>query len=55
MREQIELTAGDRLKPAPGPAGDGWLDHNPTGIPTEREIATYRKGGSVWRALYTRV
>lgn len=54
MREQIELTAGDRLVAAPGPASDGWLDHNPIGIATEREIATARKGGSVWRALYTR-
>ncbi|KAG8469029.1 hypothetical protein KFE25_007547 [Diacronema lutheri] len=55
MREQIEQTTGDRLAPAPGPASDGWLDHNPIGIATEREIATARKGGNVWRALYTRL
>jgi tRNA (guanine-N7-)-methyltransferase len=54
MREQIELTAAGRLVPEAGPAGDGWLDHNPIGIPTEREIATARKGGGVWRALYRR-
>lgn len=54
MREQIELSAAGRLVPAPGPAGDGWLDHNPVGIATERELATVRKGGDVWRAIYTR-
>ncbi|KAJ1639287.1 putative methyltransferase-domain-containing protein [Pavlovales sp. CCMP2436] len=54
MREQIEITAGALLLATPGPAGDGWIDHNPIGIATEREIATARKGGSVYRALYTR-
>lgn len=32
---------------------DGWLVRNPLGLPTEREIAVFNKGGVVFRALYT--
>lgn len=32
---------------------EGWLVENPIGVPTEREIAVFNKGGSVYRALYT--
>ncbi|CAN8076959.1 unnamed protein product [Agarophyton chilense] len=31
---------------------NGWLLNNPLGVPTEREIAVMKKGGSVYRALY---
>ena len=36
-------------------AGEGeyqWLQTNPIGLPTEREIAVLKKGGSVYRAVY---
>ena len=31
---------------------DGWLVHNPTGEPTEHEIAVQSKGGRAYRALF---
>lgn len=52
MTEQLD--ACPRLARDEGAAGTGWLPDNPLGVPTEREIATARKGGDVWRAMYTR-
>jgi tRNA (guanine-N(7)-)-methyltransferase len=31
--------------------GNGWLRHNPMGVPTERETQTVANGGHCWRAL----
>lgn len=33
---------------------DSWIEVNPTGVPTEREIATLNKGLPVYRALLTK-
>ncbi len=34
--------------------GNGWLRHNPVGVPTERELGTDANGGHCWRALLQR-
>ena len=34
--------------------GNGWLRHNPVGVPTERELGTVKAGGHVWRCLLVR-
>ena len=34
--------------------GNGWLRHNPMGVPTERETQTVANGGHCWRALLTK-
>jgi tRNA (guanine-N7-)-methyltransferase len=33
---------------------DAWIDVNPTGVPTEREVATHAKRLPVYRALVKR-
>jgi hypothetical protein len=37
-----------------GLPGNGWLRHNPVGVPTERELGTVAHGGHCWRVLLQR-
>lgn len=47
---------GDRFQAHPAfvPTHSGWLTENPFPVPTEREIATHRKGQPVYRQLLQR-
>ena len=33
---------------------ESWIEVNPTGVPTEREVATFKKGLPVYRALISK-
>eukprot|EP00850_Spirogloea_muscicola_P002195 SM000008S22284 [mRNA] locus=s8:827771:830537:- [translate_table: standard] len=60
MMEQLEQHAGPLLAPAPqhgdgtAACGDGWLLHNPLGIPTEREVYVLSMKEKMYRRLYVR-
>ena len=57
--EEREVEEGDKewtsAWATAGPAGsDGWLDENPLGVPTEREVQTTSSGGRCYRVMLVR-
>ena len=57
---EVAAEMRDRFRHHPGFADqhedpEEWMQENPTGVPTERELATFKKGLPVFRALLGRV